>query len=354
MRWVVRYPDCGTDSGGMIQCCSRLSKEVHMFGSRDINPPEKVVIGGTIGNLQRGHRSLVVGLLLLALALTGGGWYAYQVLNRHEVALTNIVVAMSDQVKSTGEMVASWADDKKSLHDQIAKLDQTMETRIAAVTNQTLAFTSEMYRRIQAEIDDRMKRIDTRLAQIESSSESQQTRIEELQRELGEVRSQAPKQADDLAAAVGSKVGEIGATQEREYALPQQSEEANRREETNSREEADHRHIDAFGHKLTVHRVDFEITKNHSRQLTQGISLGVVNTDTLHRSASGWMWVMPERRTIWLKAQNAGEPLVFYDKDDGKKRELVITNVTDGSITGYLLLAESGAGRKIASVQSNK
>src|SRR6266404_3962832 len=83
------------------QCCARLSKEVHMFGSRGINPPEKAVIGGTIGNLQRGHRNLVVGLLLLALTLTGGGWYAYQALNRHEVALTNIVVAMSDQVKST-------------------------------------------------------------------------------------------------------------------------------------------------------------------------------------------------------------------------------------------------------------
>jgi chaperonin cofactor prefoldin len=319
-----------------------------MFGSRDINPPEKVVIGGTIGHLQRGHRSLVVGLLLLALTLTGGGWYAYQALNRHEVALTNIVVAMSDQVKSTSEMLASWADDKHNLRDQISKLDQTMETRIAAVTNQTLAFTSEMYRRIQAEINDRMKRIDTRLAQIESSSESQQTRIEELQRELGEVRSQAPKQADDLAAAVGSKVEESGATQQREFALPQQSEEANRRKE------ADHRHIDAFGHKLAVHRVDFKITKNHSRQLAEGISLGVTGTDTVHRSVSGWMWVMPDRRTVWLKAQHVGEPVVFYGNEDGKKRELAITDVTEGTITGYLLLAEPGAGREIASASSNK
>jgi chaperonin cofactor prefoldin len=318
-----------------------------MFGSRDINPPEKVVIGGTIGNLQRGHRNLVVGLLLLVLALTGGGWYAYQVLHRHEVALTNIMVAMRDQVKSTSEMLASWADDKQSLRDQISKLGQEMEARIATVTNQTLAFTSEMYRRIQAEIDDRLKRIDTRLAQIESSSESQQTRIEELQRELGEVRSQAPRQADDLAT-VGSKAEESGATQERDYARPQQREEANRREE------ADRRDVDALGHKLAVHRIDFEVTKNHSRQLAEGISLDVTSTDTLRRSASGWMWVMPDRRTIWLKAQNAGEPLVFYGKEDGKKRELVITDVTEGSITGYLLLAESVAGREIASSRSKK
>ncbi len=115
------------------------------------------------------------------------------------------------------------------------------------------------------------------------------------------------------------------------------------------------RDVDAVGHKLAMHRIDFEVTKNHSRQLTQGISLGVMSTDTLHRSASGWIWVMPDRLTIWMKAQNAGEPVVFYGTGDGKKRELVITNVTDGSITGYLLLAgESGAGREMASARSNK
>ena len=61
---------------------------------------------------------------------------------------------------------------------------------------------------------------------------------------------------------------------------------------------------------------------------------------------------MPERRTIWLKAQNAGEPVVFYGKEDGKKRELVITNVTEGSITGYLLLAgESRQGDGLSQIQ---
>jgi hypothetical protein len=50
------------------------------------------------------------------------------------------------------------------------------------------------------------------------------------------------------------------------------------------------------------------------------------------------MWLMPDRRTIWLKNQGAQEPIVFYGVKDGKKRELVITNVTKNSVTGYLLL----------------
>ena len=61
------------------------------------------------------------------------------------------------------------------------------------------------------------------------------------------------------------------------------------------------------------------------------------------------MWVLPDRRTIWLRQQGAQEPVDFYGYTDGKKRELVITSVTKGSVAGYLLLpkeatvAESGS-----------
>jgi uncharacterized coiled-coil protein SlyX len=196
-----------------------------------------------------------------------------------------------------------------------------------------------MYSRVQAQIDARLQRFDTRLTHIESSSESQQSRIAELQHELGEVQSQAARQAGDLAA-VRNKMEESGASHERQFAGLQQSEEANRRD------------VDAVGHKLAVHRIDFEVTKNHSRELAEGISLDITSTDTLHRSASGWMWLMPDRRTIWLKGQNAGESVVFYGHEDGKKRELVITNVTKGSITGYLLLpGESGPAREVAAAR---
>lgn len=50
------------------------------------------------------------------------------------------------------------------------------------------------------------------------------------------------------------------------------------------------------------------------------------------------MWVLPDRRTIWLRGQSAQVPVVFYGYNDGQKRELVITNVTRNSATGFLLL----------------
>jgi hypothetical protein len=53
---------------------------------------------------------------------------------------------------------------------------------------------------------------------------------------------------------------------------------------------------------------------------------------------NGWMWVMPDRRTIRLTRQHTREPLVFYGRQDGKRRELVITSIGRNSVSGYLQL----------------
>ncbi len=83
----------------------------------------------------------------------------------------------------------------------------------------------------------------------------------------------------------------------------------------------------------------FSLTKRHSRQLTPGISIGIDETDADSQVVKGWLWVMPDRHTIWLKDQPAHEPLVF--SQNGERRELMITRITDSSVTGYLLSHDS-------------
>src|SRR5258708_4950236 len=118
-------------------------------------------------------------------------------------------------------------------------------------------------------------------------------------------------------------------------------------------EESNRRDAGAIEHQLAAHCVNCEVAKNRSAELAEGISLGITSTDVAHRYVSGWMWVMPDRRTIWLKSQNAGQPVIFYGYTDGKKRELVITSVARGSATGYLLLpGESGESKQMSAVQN--
>ncbi len=84
----------------------------------------------------------------------------------------------------------------------------------------------------------------------------------------------------------------------------------------------------------------FELSKNHSRQLSHGISLGLTGIDLASSRVNGWIWIMPDRRTIWLRNQRAQKPVVFYGYLDGRRRELVITSVTKDSVTGYLIAPE--------------
>jgi sortase A len=92
--------------------------------------------------------------------------------------------------------------------------------------------------------------------------------------------------------------------------------------------------------KPGVKRVTFEVSVGHSRQLVPGISVGFTGTNVTHHRADGWMWVVPDHRTIWLRNLSAYEPVIFYGHQDGKKRELMMTSVTEKWVTGYLLLPE--------------
>lgn len=86
--------------------------------------------------------------------------------------------------------------------------------------------------------------------------------------------------------------------------------------------------------------VTFEVSKDHSTQVSPGISLGVTGIERGHLRVNGWIWVMPDRRTIWLREQSAREPVIFYGHRDGKPRELVITTVAANSVRGYVLVPE--------------
>jgi chaperonin cofactor prefoldin len=280
---------------------------------------------------RRRHRIFGVGGVVLALAIIGSIWYAYPLLTRHDQALTQfagvpkVVDALGDRVKDVDTKVENWTSDQRDLRDQVAKLGHQMGAQIQAVRKRAQETSTELLRRVQAQIDGQIQSMQTRLARVESASEGDQMRLATLQREVGQMRGEMAKQAEELSA-VRRDMDQRGSDHENQLAS------------LSDREQRDRRDVDTIAQKIAVERVGFEVTKNHSRELVPGISLGITSTDVLYRRASGWIWVMPDRRTIWLRGKGAQEPVIFYGVRDGRKRELVITNVAKGSVTGYLLL----------------
>jgi len=86
-------------------------------------------------------------------------------------------------------------------------------------------------------------------------------------------------------------------------------------------------------------KVNFDIYRGEGRTLVPGISVGIDDTDVIGQRVNGWVLIMPDRRTIRLRDQGTGNPVIFYSHQDGKRRELLIINVTSSSATGYLLVS---------------
>ena len=200
-------------------------------------------------------------------------------------------------------------------------LEGRVTSDLRAVRKQTRELLAQQQRKIQAEIDSRTQGLQARVTRIESGQESQQARVARLEQELAEARQENARQ----------------------LALLQQDRDRVDRTLTDldQRVEGDKHELAAVHSTIDRRRVDFEAGINHSRELAPGITLQVNHTNVGYQRFEGWVFLMPDRRTIWVHNQSVQRPVEFYSREDGRARELVITRVTKYSVVGYLLLPES-------------
>jgi hypothetical protein len=282
---------------------------------------------------------------ILALAIFGIGWYAYPRLQWQTDANTQIknvqttIDGLGDRIKAAESKFDIQSKDQQGLRNQMATLSGRLNVRIANARKELEKSTNEMFRQAQARIDDQTRGVQARMTRLESSNSDANTQVADLRRELGQVRSEMAQQENDLRAVRREMRNDAVTLQ---LANLKNSEERDRKD------------VNSIINSLDLRRVAFEAKKNQNLQLAPGVSLKVTGTDVEHRRVNGWMWLMPDRRTLWLRGQNTQEPIIFYGYQDGKKRELVITNVTKNDVTGYLLLPKEGNSPQVATLRQGQ
>jgi hypothetical protein len=280
--------------------------------------------------------------------IAGAAWYAYPILKRHDSSLAQLIRTHQALDKIDGSLqeqrsnAAEWSKGQEQLREQVARVGREMRSRIEAVGKETGQVGENLLHTLQAQIEGQMEAMKSRVAALESSRDADTVQIAALHEQLSQVK------------------GEVGEQNRQLSEVRRQMENQNRDAGTESRlaslqesEQRDRESVEAINNRLAVRRIDFELSKGHSRELAPGISLKITGTDAAFRRVSGWMWILPERRTIWLRQQGAQEPVDFYGSTDGNKRELVITSVTKGSVAGYLLLPKEAAAAESGSSLAN-
>jgi len=85
-------------------------------------------------------------------------------------------------------------------------------------------------------------------------------------------------------------------------------------------------------------RVSFSVMAGHSRELLPNkVWFGLSRSEG--DQADGWLWIAPERRTVWLRDAEQGQPIPF--RNGNKEYQLVITKRSPGSVNGYIVAGRS-------------
>jgi len=275
-----------------------------------------------------------VAIFLLAIAIGGLCWYGYPTLKQVPALVTQFpglqksFEGMNARVAATEADIKAWGASHQQLQDHIAQVEKKTASGIQSARRQAQALSDKIYQRVHGEVAAQTQATDEKLARPESANDAN---LAKLQPEVASLREETTRQAEQLRS-VRSDMERDGANRDQQLVS------------LNQQVGNEARDVEGINNKLAVKRVDFEVTRNHSQQLTDELSLGITGTDVTHRRVTGWMWVMPDRRTIRLQKQAAQQPVIWYGVRDGKRREVVITNVARNSVSGYLLLpAESNS-----------
>jgi len=275
---------------------------------------------------RRGYLGVACGVL--ALGLMGTAWYAFPILKRHDAMLAQSagvkksVQALDGRVDQQNARLAESSGSLEQLRQQIADLRREMRSRIATAKKQAGETAAELVSGVEKQVNGEIDGIKIHVARLELSRDADQVQISDLQNEVTQLRKELTAQTEQLGDRIAANA--TGSEQKISELLAAQAQ--------------DRKDVEGLNRKLAVRRIDFEVDKGRNVELAPGISLEISGTDVSYRRVSGWMWVLPDRRTIWLREQAAQEPVVFYRTTGGKKLELVITGVTDKSAVGYLLL----------------
>ncbi|MFQ5694379.1 MAG: hypothetical protein ACE5HB_00150 [Terriglobia bacterium] len=276
---------------------------------------------GKLGNtqveverLQRRATILTAIAVAMALALGSVTAYGYLTLKKHDIALGELpglaesLQLASERLDEVEQKLHTWAADWDRVEARLEEVDRKFAYNRAASRKQAREMVTQVQERLETEMGERAQAVDARLSSLETGQQAQRARLDQVQEEIGGVRRDT---GGDLAALHS----ELARGERERGALARQHERE---------------------------RVDFELARNKTKELAPGVALRITGTNVGRQQIKGWMWLMPDRKTLWVRELGLQQPLVFYHKDGGGPNELVITRVTKRGAIGYLLAPAAG------------
>ena len=287
-------------------------------------------------------------ILILALGLGYVYWFGVRADGEKLAALPeikNVAAATTQHLEALQKQVLD--KDIPTLRRTLSDVESNARVASAQALAQAKELAEEAVVKMKVQLqEDQLKqsRLEAWLNQMEADRGADGQAVAALRSELQQTRAAVDRQQKAIETAEQRTMVESDSFRQRLAGV---------RDEV----QATNGNLKRLEGDLKLARVDFEVTKDQGQDIAEGVQLVVTKTDVLHRRVNGWIWVMPDRKTVWLRGTNALEPVSFYSDADGMRRELVITAVTDRTAVGYLLVpraswqAQGGGSSAVASTR---
>lgn len=286
----------------------------------------------------RKKATLSLGLmtLLLAIALFGAAWYGYPILQNHTSLLSQLPSlqesynSLGKRVESTQEQLRAWTSEEASLGKRLSNVEKKASANLQMVRRESRELAAQVSQRLEAEMNQRIVPVLTRLSKIESTQEAEQARLEQLRTEIGSLRNETSR---EMAA--------MRQENSRDFS------------DVNQQVAWARRDLHDLGKQIEVDRVDFEIAKNRTREVIPGISVKLMKTDPSYQRVDGYIQMVQDGHTLWVRGQGIEQPVAFFSQKENRPYELVFSRVNKDSAVGYILVPATAGNRSNAAIPSN-
>jgi hypothetical protein len=286
------------------------------------NGRKEVKAAGESGNTQtrneprRGGSTTVLwtAVVVLTAALVGATGYGYLALQKHNIQLSELpdmqesLDLLAERLDSTDKKFDQWDQQWNQMDTRVSKLNRKIAYNRELARTQAQKMIDEAQKKVDAQFGERDQANDARFRLLEAGQEAERARLAQVQEQIASVRQET-----------GEELGLLHGQMRR-----------------------GERSLDALARQLEHRRIDFELAKKNTRELAPGVSLRITKTNVRRQEVDGWLWLMPDRRTLWVRDLGLLQPLIFYHEDSEQPNELVITRVTKSSVIGYVLLPAGG------------
>lgn len=260
-------------------------------------------------------RALWVAVVVLAVALAAQTTYGYMAWQKLNVAVAQLPGLGDSLATLSGRMEAAEAklsvalSDWNGLGERVAKLDHKVSSNLQLARKQAQQMVSQLQARLETELNERTRVLEVRLDRLESNQEAQRVYMARLQEQIETVQRETGLHLDNLGEQLARNQSQT----------------------------------DALAQRLDTERVDFEVARKRTQEIVPGVSMTLTKTNVSYQRFSGWLWLLPDRRTVWVRNQGVQQPVVIYRKPTGERCEVVVTDVTKDFVIGYLLRAAAGS-----------